>query len=140
MKEYRVKVNNKKTQWRNLEGELHREDGPAVEWADGTKSWWLNGQRHREDGPAIEYADGDKKWFLNGQCHREDGPAIEYANGVKWWYRNGQRHRDDPLRRRGQRQASRFATVGKTFDQCPRPDGAAIDQGDRARGRRLAAK
>ena len=33
---------------------------------DGTKCWYLDGKRHREDGPAIEYADGDKSWFLNG--------------------------------------------------------------------------
>lgn len=45
----------------------HREDGPAVEWADGIKSWWLNGKRHREDGPAIEWADGIKSWYLNGR-------------------------------------------------------------------------
>jgi hypothetical protein len=42
--------------------------------------------RHREDGPAIEYADGDKWWYLNGRLHREDGPAIEYTNGLKSWY------------------------------------------------------
>ena len=23
---------------------LHREDGPAIEWADGNKTWYLNGQ------------------------------------------------------------------------------------------------
>ena len=45
----------------------HREDGPAIEWADGSKSWSLNGQRHREDGPAVEYANGTKYWYLNGQ-------------------------------------------------------------------------
>ena len=31
----------------------------------GTKSWFLNGELHREDGPAIEYADGSKSWYLN---------------------------------------------------------------------------
>ena len=46
--------------------------------------------RHRKDGPAIEWANGDKSWYLNGKCHREDGPAIEYANGTKAWYLNGQ--------------------------------------------------
>jgi hypothetical protein len=46
---------------------LHREDGPAVEWWDGSKSWWLNGKRHREDGPAVEYANGDKSWYLDGE-------------------------------------------------------------------------
>ena len=26
----------------------HREDGPAVEYADGSKYWWLNGKRVTE--------------------------------------------------------------------------------------------
>ena len=41
---------------------------------------------HREDGPAVEYANGDKCWYLNDKLHREDGPAVEYANGDKVWY------------------------------------------------------
>ena len=45
--------------------------------------------RHREDGPACEYADGTKIWYINGQRHREDGPAVEDANGHKYWYLNG---------------------------------------------------
>ena len=57
---------------------------------NGTRSWFLNGKLHREDGPAIEYATGDRNWFLNGKLHREDGPAIEYANGDKYWYINGE--------------------------------------------------
>jgi len=27
---------------------LHREDGPAVEWINGTKQWWLNGKQLQE--------------------------------------------------------------------------------------------
>lgn len=50
-----------------LDGKFHREDGPAVERANGGKSWFLNGKRHREDGPAIEFADGDKSWYLHGK-------------------------------------------------------------------------
>jgi len=46
---------------------FHREDGPAIEYADGGKCWYTNGKRHREDGPAIEYADGDKSWYLNNE-------------------------------------------------------------------------
>ena len=57
----------------------------------GDKEWYRNGQLHREDGPAIEYANGYIAWYQNGQRHREDGPAVEYANGDKEWYRNGQR-------------------------------------------------
>jgi hypothetical protein len=67
---------------------LHREDGPAIEYADGSKAWWLNGNRHREDGPAIEDANGFKAWWLNGKRHREDGPAIEWHDGSKAWYLN----------------------------------------------------
>ena len=48
-----------------LNGKPHREDGPAIECADGTKEWYLNGKRHREDGPAVEWADGTKEWWLN---------------------------------------------------------------------------
>jgi hypothetical protein len=67
----------------------HREDGPAVERADGSKEWYLNGKLHREDGPAIEWANGGKSWWLNGERHREDGPAVERADGYKYWFLNG---------------------------------------------------
>ena len=79
------------TKYWYLNGKPHREDGPAVEYANGTKYWYLNGQLHREDGPAIEYSDGSKDWYLNGKLHREDGPAVEEADGTKSWYLNGQR-------------------------------------------------
>ena len=55
----------------------------------GDKYWFLNGKRHRENGPAIEYANEDRVWWLNGKLHRENGPAIEFPNGSKWWYLNG---------------------------------------------------
>ena len=50
--------------------------------------YYLNGEIHREGRPAIEYADGDKAWFLNGNLHREDGPAIEKTDGGKRWWLN----------------------------------------------------
>lgn len=50
----------------------HREDGPAVEWSDGSKSWWLNGKYHREDGPAVEWAHGDKEWWVDDKRLTED--------------------------------------------------------------------
>jgi len=56
---------------------------------DGNKRWYLNGKIHREDGPAIEYANGTKEWYLNDKRHREDGPAVERADGSKFWYLNG---------------------------------------------------
>ena len=74
---------------------LHRTDGPAIEYTTGGKEWYINGKRHRSDGPAVEYADGTKIWYLNNKCHREDGPAIDGANGGKFWYINGKLHRED---------------------------------------------
>ena len=73
-----------------LDGKLHREDGPAIEYAGGSKEWYLHGVRHREDGPAREYSNGDKCWYLNDKLHREDGPAVEYSNGHKEYWVNGE--------------------------------------------------
>ena len=46
-------------------------------WANGSKFWYLNGKLHREDGPAIEWADGDKfwcskSWYLSGERVTEE--------------------------------------------------------------------
>jgi hypothetical protein len=96
MKTYKVIVDNNGTKrWYNEQGQRHREDGPAIDCANGDKEWFLNGTLHREDGPAIEWADGAKSWFLNGTLHREDGPAVEWANGDKYWYLNDKLHRED---------------------------------------------
>lgn len=82
-------------QWRLKNGKLHRLDGPAVEWADGTESWFQNGYLHRLDGPAVKYRDGTSVWKRHGKHHRLDGPAIEWASGAKDWWQNGKRHRLD---------------------------------------------
>ena len=76
----------------NDKGELHREDGPAIEWSNGSKNWCINGKLHREDGPAIILSNGYKGWLINGKKHRVDGPAIEWYDGTKWWYLNGIRY------------------------------------------------
>ena len=95
MVEYKVKVTEYSTEWYNLKGQLHRENGPAVKWTSGYKAYYINGIKHREDGPAIEYSDGAKYYYINGKRHREDGPAIEHADGGKWYYINGKPHRED---------------------------------------------
>ena len=56
---------------------------------NGDRRWFLNDELHRVDGPAIEFNDGGKYWFLNGKRHRIDGPAVEYVNGDKEWWLNG---------------------------------------------------
>lgn len=58
--------------WKLIDKTMHREDGPAIEWAYGGKEWWLHGKRHREDGPAVERADGTKEWWFNGELIYKD--------------------------------------------------------------------
>ena len=86
---YQVEVCDNSTEWR-LDGEKHREDGPAVEWANGYKAWYLNGKKHREDGPAVVDANGDEYWYLKGiQINKEDvmeiscGKIVE-IDGIKY--------------------------------------------------------
>jgi hypothetical protein len=64
-------------------GHLHRENGPAVEYTDYSKQWFLHGKRHRENGPAIEALNA-KHWYFHGEKHRLDGPADTYSNGTKY--------------------------------------------------------
>ncbi len=80
-------------EWVDEAGDLHRVDGPAVEWTDGTMDleWWLNGKRHRLDGPAI-IEDDAYHWYQNGEAHRIDGPSYHDAYGNNHWYTNGIQH------------------------------------------------
>ena len=94
----------------NKIGQYHREDGPAIEYFNGNKCWYINDQLHREDGPAIEYTNGDKVWYINGQPHREDGPACEYFNGEKYWWINGKR-----IDCKSQEEFERLLKIGKAF-------------------------
>lgn len=72
-----------------VDGKLHRIDGPAIIYDNGTIKWYQNGKRHREDGPAFEYYNGMKYWYYNDQLHRLDGPAVEFPNYKKTWYYYG---------------------------------------------------
>ena len=72
----------------HVEGPLHRLDGPAIEHPDGSRFWYINGNLHRLDGPAIERPDGSRSWYIHSDLHRLDGPAVEWANGTReWWLR-----------------------------------------------------
>jgi len=53
----------------NSKGQLHREDGPAVEWVNGDKHWFINGKRHRLDGPAAEWFTENKIWYLKSKIY-----------------------------------------------------------------------
>lgn len=87
--------------WYNTEGQLHREDGPAIYGlANRDKNRWfvdgleLSEQEYAEhsfkkESPsgAIYYVD----W--HGQQHRTDGPARIEKNGNKLWHSHGELHR-----------------------------------------------
>jgi hypothetical protein len=80
---------------------------------DGTKRWYLDDKLHREDGPAVEYADGIKRWFLNDKLHREDGPAVEYTDG-RAWYLNGVEYSEAEWHKQTQKVKS--PCVGKVIE------------------------
>lgn len=92
----RVETDDVGTQrWYDDQGCLHRDDGPAIEHADGSKFWYHRGVLHRDDDPAIEYSSGSKVWYKNGLTHRIDGPAVEFKNGGKEWFKYGKLYRID---------------------------------------------
>jgi len=100
MQEYVVKVTRDGDKFWYQNGKLHREDGPALEYANGSKAWYQNDMLHRLDGPAVEHGNGSKSWYQNGKYHRLDGPAIEYANGDKDWYIEGEELTEDEFNAR----------------------------------------
>lgn len=65
--------------WHNKKGQLHRTDGPAIEWLNGTKLWYYEGVYHRDGSlPAIEWADGSVEYFHHGVRYY---PEIIQING-----------------------------------------------------------
>jgi hypothetical protein len=49
MKTYKVTIDSNGTKcWYNAKDQRHREDGPAIEWSNGYKSWYINGQQLTE--------------------------------------------------------------------------------------------
>jgi hypothetical protein len=98
---------NKKVQWTGFEvgmhkdpagniryrdenGNLHRDDGPAVIYWDGEQRWYKHGIRHREDGPQAIFPGRGSAWYQNDKLHRDDGPAFEYPSENRFeWYKHG---------------------------------------------------
>ena len=77
---YRVEVDAFGTrEFYNSDGQLHRTNGPAIEYANGTKYWYQNGVCHRTDGPAVEWDSGGKSWFIDGKLLSE----AEFKEAVK---------------------------------------------------------
>ena len=116
MQEYRVEVQDSgNIEWRQ-NGNLHRLDGPAIEYANGYKAWYQNGKLHRLDGPACEYADGFKVWYQNGELHRLDGPAIERSNGDKEWFIEGKELTEEEFNNRNNKVEVTLEDIAKAMN------------------------
>jgi len=74
MIKYRVEIDNEKTVfWYKWEtNELHREDGPAMEWVDGDKEWYLNDKHLTED-----------EWKKRVSIDNHEGKVVE-IDGVEY--------------------------------------------------------
>jgi hypothetical protein len=52
-------------------------------YPNGNKFWYLNDEIHREDGPAFEYSDGYKAYYLNdkylteAEFNKRMAPTVE---------------------------------------------------------------
>jgi len=80
------------SEYRNEDGRLHREDGPAAIYNNGEyEVWCLNGQLHRIGGPTKIWSNGSEEWWFDGKLHRLDGPAQEWNSGEKGWRIDGEK-------------------------------------------------
>jgi hypothetical protein len=77
-------------EYRDEQGRLHRENGPALIHANGSHKWYRHGVRHREGAPACVYVNGTRKWYQDGLRHRDNGPAATYPDGRRIWIVDGE--------------------------------------------------
>lgn len=45
---------------------------PAIDWGKGSIEWYIKGKLHKLDGPARQYNDGRKSWYINNQEIKEE--------------------------------------------------------------------
>lgn len=57
----------------------------------GAEVWYQNGQIHRNEGPAVTLPNGTEIWYQNGKVHRADGPAVLYPDQSARWYLDNKR-------------------------------------------------
>ena len=65
------------TKYYDSKDRLHRQDGPAVLYANGDYTWYYQNKRHRTDGPAMDWTSsyGNNKtvrWFIHGVQFKRD--------------------------------------------------------------------
>ena len=62
--------------WYDDENRLHRQDGPAIEYADGGRAWLKHGLMHRLAGPAVVYAGGHTEWWIDNRRYDQAEHAL----------------------------------------------------------------
>jgi len=60
--------------WKDKNGNVRKQTFNDCKYYYGS-----NGKRHREDGPAIEYNNGDREYYLDGIKYSEE----EYEKAIK---------------------------------------------------------
>ena len=63
--------------WKYRNGKLHTESGPAVEYIDGRKEWYVDGKRHRLYGPAVS-GDGTEEYWVNDKEYSKENYLKQY--------------------------------------------------------------
>lgn len=71
-------------------GVIHCPGGlPAVMMSDGTLEFWVHGDLHREDGPAIDCPDRGQSWYWHGieitEEVREQGIDQLSPDEIRFW-------------------------------------------------------
>ena len=89
--EYNVTIKSDGSQEWRYNGQLHREDGPALTTKSGDEiSYYRKGKLHRpyKDGPA-KLGKGGWEYYQNGILHNPDGYAVFKYNGPKEYWIDG---------------------------------------------------
>jgi|HubBroStandDraft_1064217.scaffolds.fasta_scaffold2013049_1 hypothetical protein len=60
--------------------------------ANGNVFWYRDGNLHRDDGPAVEYADGTKAWYRDDQQQRD----LDKADAINAAKTRGRPHAQAP--------------------------------------------
>jgi hypothetical protein len=58
--------------WYNRAGQFHKDGAPTVIYPTGNTEWIVNGEHHREDGPAVTYkgsTGGFEEYWINGKMY-----------------------------------------------------------------------
>ena len=87
----------------------------------GIKYWYKEGKFHREDGPAVIYANGIHIWYKENKVHRDAGPAIIWPDGAQRWFKNGEEYEPTAHELMVWKMKEKEQTKNKTCQQAPHP-------------------